>query len=108
MNAAELKAGKHFLPELQANADAAAQWLKSLANPHRLMILCVLAAHGGEMSVSELNDAIDLSQSALSQHLAKLRAEGLVSTRRDSQTIFYSVVDGPALKVILVLHQHFC
>lgn len=103
-----LNTDDNFLPQMHANAGAAAQLLKSLANPHRLMILCVLAGQGEEMSVSELNEAIDLSQSALSQHLAKLRAEGLVNTRRDSQTIFYSVVDGPALRVIQVLQQHFC
>ena len=86
--------------------DGAAGLLRSLASPHRLMILCALGH--AELSVGALNERIDLSQSALSQHLAVLRAEGLVDTRRESQTIFYSVRPGPALDVIRVLHGHFC
>ena len=88
------------------HADKAADLLKALANPNRLQILCVLGE--GELSVSALNERIPLSQSALSQHLAVLRSDGLVRTRRESQTIYYSVSPGPALDVIQVLHGHFC
>ncbi|MBI2382989.1 MAG: helix-turn-helix transcriptional regulator [Gammaproteobacteria bacterium] len=89
-----------------AHAGEAAALLKSLANPHRLLILCTLGE--GEQSVGALNERIPLSQSALSQHLAVLRDQGLVDTRRESQTIYYSVRPGPALDVIRVLHGHFC
>ncbi len=92
--------------DLATHADAAAGLLKCLANPNRLMILCALAE--GELSVGVLNERIPLSQSALSQHLAVLRAEGVVRTRREAQTIHYSVEPGPALEVIRVLHRHFC
>ena len=91
---------------LAAHAGSAAGLLKAMANPRRLQILCALA--DGELSVSALNDFIPLSQSALSQHLGLLRADGLVSTRREAQTIYYSVRPGPALDVIRVLHGHFC
>lgn len=84
----------------------AAQLMRSLANPHRLLLLCVLAE--GELSVSELNRRVTLSQSALSQHLAVLRNEQLVSTRREAQTIYYSVVNGVALQIVRLLHDEFC
>lgn len=92
--------------EMGRHAESAAAMLKCLANPHRLMILCTLCE--GELSVGALNARIALSQSALSQHLAVLRAERLVDTRREAQTIYYSVRPGPALDVIRVLHEHFC
>jgi len=96
------------LQNVQQHADSAAVLLKSLANPYRLLVLCILAGRGEEVSVSELNASIDLSQSALSQHLARLRAEKLVLTRRDSQNIYYSVAEGPALELIQVLQRHYC
>lgn len=92
--------------EMGRHAHDAAALLKALANPHRLQILCVLGE--GELSVGALNERIPLSQSALSQHLAVLRSDGLVRTRRESQAIHYSVCPGPALDVIHVLHGHFC
>lgn len=92
--------------ELAMHADSASGLLKCLANPKRLMILCALAE--GELSVSALNRRIALSQSALSQHLAVLRTEGLVHTRRDARTIHYRIAPGPALDIIQVLHHHFC
>lgn len=98
-----------FLPtgeEMGRHAQSAAELLKALANPHRLLILCVLGE--GELSVGALNARIPLSQSALSQHLAVLRRDGLVTTRRESQTIFYRVTTGPALDLIRVLHAHYC
>jgi DNA-binding transcriptional ArsR family regulator len=84
----------------------AARLMRSLANPQRLLILCALSQ--GELSVGELNDRVTLSQSALSQHLAVLRNEHLVSTRRESQTIYYSLMHGPALRVLQLLHAEFC
>jgi DNA-binding transcriptional ArsR family regulator len=81
--------------------------LKELANENRLMIMCALSE--AEMSVSELNERIDLSQSALSQHLARLRTQGMVQTRRRGQTICYSLAeDTQALPIICLLHDMFC
>ena len=92
--------------ELSKNAEQVALLLKQLANKNRLMILCCLANQ--ELSVGQLNDQIDLSQSALSQHLAKLRDNQLVITRRESQTIFYRV-DNPKLQTLLItLHDTYC
>ncbi|WP_210395494.1 ArsR/SmtB family transcription factor [Motiliproteus sediminis] len=91
---------------MRANAGQAAQLLKALANENRLMILCFL--DGKELSVSELNENLDLSQSALSQHLAVLRRDGLVNTRRCSQTIYYSLAGDTASRVIRTLHDMFC
>ncbi len=76
---------------VEGNAEEAAALLKSMANQHRLKILCRLAAR--EHSVSELEEIVGLSQSALSQHLARLRKDNLVSTRRSAQTIYYSIED---------------
>lgn len=94
------------LNTMTAHAEQAAELLQALSNPYRLMILCALSE--GEMKVSELNDRLDLSQSALSQHLALLRKQELVTTRRQSQTIFYSVAPGPAMDIVKLLHNHFC
>ena len=87
-------------------ADAAVDLLKALANPQRLRILCLLIE--GERSVSEINGLIPLSQSALSQHLAVLRAKELVMTRKQSQTVFYRVADGPVHQIIETLHDLYC
>jgi DNA-binding transcriptional ArsR family regulator len=92
--------------ELKAHAGEATRLLKALANESRLMIMCNLAE--GEMTVGQLNELIPLSQSALSQHLALLRRDGLVKTRRQAQTIYYSLIDGPASQVIGVLHDIYC
>lgn len=91
---------------MRSHATDAAQLLKALANEKRLMILCLLAE--GERSVGELNAMLDLSQSALSQHLALLREEGLVQTRREAQTIHYSLTPGPAFQLIHTLHGIYC
>jgi DNA-binding transcriptional ArsR family regulator len=91
---------------MQTHAVDAAGLMKALGNESRLMILCLLAE--GERSVGELNDIIPLSQSALSQQLARLRQQGLVKTRRQSQTIYYSLADGPADRVIRLLHEIYC
>ncbi len=75
------------IKELIQSVEVAEHFLKLLANKYRLMVLCEL--HDGERSVGELQARMDLSQSALSQHLALLREEGLVVTRREAQTIYY-------------------
>lgn len=92
--------------ELGRHAEQAAQFLKLLANPHRLMVLCHLI--DGELSVSELNEHLPLSQSALSQHLAVLRHAGLVQTRRAHQVIYYSLASEDVQDIMSVLHQQFC
>jgi len=95
------------LKKLAKQAGDAAQLLKLLGNEKRLLVLCFLAARG-EMTVGELVDVVDLSQSALSQHLGKLRADGLVAFRRDSQTLHYRVADKRALRVLQVLKEIYC
>jgi DNA-binding transcriptional ArsR family regulator len=95
------------LKKLVKQAGEAAQHLKLLANEKRLLILCFLAARG-EMTVGELVDAVDLSQSALSQHLARLRADRLVTFRRSSQTLHYSIADKRTLQLLGVLKEIFC
>jgi DNA-binding transcriptional ArsR family regulator len=92
--------------DLLPHADAAADLLRALANSQRLLILCNLAA--GELSVSELNQRLPISQSALSQHLAVLRENGIVATRKVAQTVYYSLADGPAAEVIGTLHGIYC
>jgi len=92
--------------EMAEHAADAAGLMKALGNESRLMILCMLA--DGERSVGELNDIIPLSQSALSQQLARLRQQRIVQTRRESQSIYYSLTDGPADKVIHLLHDIYC
>ena len=91
---------------MRAHAADAAQLLRALANDKRLMLLCLLVE--GERSVGELNAKVELSQSALSQHLAVLRADGLVNTRREAQTIYYTLADGPAQRVLETLHDIYC
>ena len=95
------------LKKLAKQAGDAAQLLKMLANEKRLLILCFLAVRG-EMTVGELVGVVKLSQSALSQHLAKLRADGLVDFRRASQTLHYRVADPRALRLLQVLKDIYC
>jgi len=94
------------LEELQSKAGAAEALLKAVANRNRLIILCELLK--GERSVSALQNAIGLSQSALSQHLARLREDELVSTRRESQTIYYSLASDRVTKLIGLLYELYC
>jgi DNA-binding transcriptional ArsR family regulator len=92
--------------ELEPQAGAAAALLKAMSNEKRLLILCHLI--DGEKSAGALERLVGLRQSAMSQHLAKLRREGLVRTRRDGQSIFYALAaDGPR-EVIKVLHRLYC
>lgn len=88
-------------------AREAASLLKAMANECRLLVLCHLSV-SGELSVGELVDRIGLSQSALSQHLAKLREEGLVGTRKEAQTVYYRLCDPKAEQLLLLLHDLFC
>ena len=92
--------------EMQVHANQAANLLKTLANENRLMIMCTLL--NGELSVGELNTKVPLSQSALSQHLASLRDAGLVSTRKEAQTVYYQVCGDEASKIIAVLQSIYC
>ena len=92
--------------EMAGRAVEAEQFLKQLANGNRLMVLCALSE--GELSVGELNEQIPLSQSALSQHLAKLRSAGFVSTRRESQTIYYQLADKRVKAIVKDLYRLFC
>ena len=94
------------LEQIQRHAEDAADLMKALGNKSRLLILCSLVNQ--ERSVGELNEIIPLSQSALSQQLARLRQQGLVQTRRQSQTIFYSLNPGPVHQVIRLLHEIYC
>jgi DNA-binding transcriptional ArsR family regulator len=94
------------LESLQQNALRASTLLKAMSNQHRLMILCQLAS--GEKRVGELEELIGLSQSALSQHLARLRRDNLVKTRRSAQTIFYSLAGGESRAVIETLYGLYC
>ena len=91
---------------MRAHAGDAARLLKALANEKRLQVLCLLAE--GERSVGEINAMLDLSQSALSQHLAVLREMQLVDTRRESQTIYYALAKGPAVRVLDALYAEYC
>ena len=94
------------LQQLHANAEAASQFLKALANPHRLILLCQLSQ--GERNVSDLESLLGIQQPTLSQQLAVLRREGLVETRRDGKQVFYRISSPAALAVIQTLYQHFC
>jgi len=86
------------LEDLSADARTAAGLMRVLANEHRLQVLCALRE--GEMSVGRLADHVDLSQSALSQHLARLRRDGVVATRREGQTIHYRIADPDVLTIL--------
>ena len=91
---------------MQQNAGAASELLKTLANPSRLMVLCNIVKQ--ERTVSELEKLVGLNQSALSQHLSRLRHEGIVYCRREAQNAFYSLQDERARRVLETLHEIFC
>jgi DNA-binding transcriptional ArsR family regulator len=94
------------IQQLEKHAQQAADMLKQLGNVNRLMILCTLV--NGEHSVGELHEMTNLSQSALSQHLASLRNAQLVQTRREAQTIFYSLLGTESTQIITVLKSIYC
>jgi DNA-binding transcriptional ArsR family regulator len=91
---------------MTAAAEEASELLKSLANRHRLLILCQLV--DGERPVGELAVRLGVRDSTVSQHLALLRKDGLVRTRREGQTIYYALVDGPARRVLETLFTLYC
>ncbi|MGV8841152.1 MAG: ArsR/SmtB family transcription factor [Bauldia sp.] len=90
----------------ERRSEEASSLLTAMANRNRLLILCHLV--GGELAVADLATRVDLSQSALSQHLAKLRALRLVETRRDGQSVFYSLSSGAVRRVIETLYDIYC
>ena len=94
------------IERMMANAKEASQLLKAMSNERRLLILCHLAS--GEKAVCELEALMGLSQSALSQHLAKLRQDDLVRTRRNAQSIYYSLHGEAARAIMVTLHGLYC
>jgi DNA-binding transcriptional ArsR family regulator len=95
------------IDRLAEQAGEAARLMKLLANERRLLVLCKLAG-AGEMTVGGLANAVGLSQSALSQHLSRMRAEGLVRFRRDGQTLHYSIADPMAERLLSALREIYC
>lgn len=87
-------------------AGQASELMKTLGHKDRLMVLCHLT--GGERSVGELASLLDIPQSPLSQHLARMRKEKLVSTRREAQTIYYSIASEEAARVVALMHELYC
>lgn len=92
--------------ELERSARRAAPLLKAMSNPSRLVILCQLAE--GERSVGELEERVGLSQSGISQHLAVLRREHVVTTRRDKQTVYYALASIEVAELMATMHRVFC
>ncbi|WP_308116416.1 ArsR/SmtB family transcription factor [Falsiroseomonas oryziterrae] len=99
--------GTDELAALQEKAAEAARLLRLLGNENRLLLLCHLAG-AGEMGVGALAEAIGLSQPALSQHLALLREDGLVATRKEAQAVFYRIADPKAARLLEVLRDLYC
>jgi len=94
------------LKQMAQSANRASSLMKTLGHSDRLMILCHLAE--GEKSVGQIADILEISQSPLSQHLSRMRKEGLVQTRREAQTIYYSLKSGEASRIVEVLYELFC
>ncbi|MDG3088950.1 metalloregulator ArsR/SmtB family transcription factor [Vibrio hannami] len=94
------------LQDMEKNSPKAVALLKAMANERRLQILCIL--HDTELSVGELCQKLSLSQSALSQHLAWLRRDGLVATRKEAQTVYYSLNSTEVKEMIHLLHKLYC
>jgi DNA-binding transcriptional ArsR family regulator len=95
------------LATFTAKADGVAALLKAMGNGRRLMVLCKLVEHG-ELTVTDLAREVALSQSALSQHLAKMRDEGLVAFRREGQTLWYRIADPRTEALLATLYQLYC
>ncbi len=94
------------LERMQENAGRASGMMKLLGHPHRLMILCQL--HQGELSVTELSERVGINQSPLSQHLARMRHEGVVASRREAQTVYYSLAGPEVASIISMLYELYC
>ncbi len=101
-----MKPAKRSIEPNEINVRQAAELMRSLSNPNRLMIACALVE--GEQSVSELESKLGIKQPILSQQLADLREAGVVQARRSSKSVFYSVADAKAGHLIAALHQIFC
>ncbi len=99
-------AGVVLLAEMAESARAASRFLKALSNHNRLLLLCLLSE--GEKTVSELEAALGLRQPAVSQQLARLRAEGLIAGRRDGKSIHYRLASEEARRIMLLLYELFC
>lgn len=95
------------LQSFAAKADAVAQMLRIIGNGRRLMLLCKLVEHG-ERKVGDLASDVGLAQSALSQHLSRMRAEGIVAYRREGQTLWYRIADLRAKTMLDTLYQLYC
>ena len=94
------------LHQMAEAAGRASNLMKTLGHKDRLMILCLLA--NGEKSVGQIAELLEISQSPLSQHLSRMRKEGLVNTRREAQTIYYSLKSGEASRIVNLLYDLFC
>ncbi|WP_226951237.1 ArsR/SmtB family transcription factor [Rhizobium terrae] len=92
--------------EMPVKAEEVANFLKGLANSHRLLVLCALAE--GERNVSDLIAATGIAPTSMSQHLAKLKEEGIVDYRREHRTLFYFIAHPAVSELMGVLYQHFC
>jgi len=92
--------------QMAVAAGKASELMKTLGHKDRLMVLCHLSA--GERSVGELATLLDIPQSPLSQHLARMRKESLVKTRRDAQTIYYSIASDEAARIVALMHELYC
>lgn len=106
MQHAEAQAALIDLGYMRTNADSAARFLRSMANSHRLLILCHLTH--GERSVGALERELGMRQAHLSQQLARLRQDGLVRTRRDSRTVYYALRSAEAKQVVGLMYTLFC
>lgn len=108
MDLQQLDAGGRLpdIDRMAANAKRAAEFLKALAHESRLMMLCILAE--GEKSVSELETMLALRQPTVSQQLARLRSDGLVTTRRDGKTIYYRLASEEARVIVRAVYEVFC
>lgn len=95
-----------LIDDMAASADRVAGFLKGLGNPQRLLVLCLLA--DGERSVSELMALTGVAQTSMSQHLARLREEGIVAARRDHRSLYYRIDHPAVLELVQLLHRHFC
>jgi DNA-binding transcriptional ArsR family regulator len=105
----ELRDGAEYSPELDQlmrKARKASNFLKAVSHESRLLLLCLLAER--ERSVTELENILSLRQSAVSQQLARLRYDGMVDTRRDGKTIYYSLANDDVRRVISVIYDIFC
>lgn len=101
-----MKMDQVSIQQMESQVAEAENLLKSLANGHRLMVLCHLV--NGELSVGELEEKIGVSQSSLSQHLARLRGHKIVDFRKEGTTVFYHISDTKSLAVLELLHKLYC